>query len=403
VALLWCYCNFPLIFVFLNYHEAAALSSSDTDATNTISTTTTKEAWSVAVVVAVIVKKFILLLLVATRRLHKMMPFCMTLSTMMRVLVVMYYSSINWGTRTATSFIVIEAFLTTSANHASLSRTTRMRSRIGYFNPAVVGIVPSHYSSSLTTTTTTNRFYQESTTALSMAGGPSKTNNNKPSTSPTVGVIQGIGEEGCMLPSPSRVNTMPAIQQATIVIAIFIGLGIGTVLFNTVLTSISSLKYEWFQSFHYSWPITLGLVFTLAGITHFTVAKEYENIYPAPASWGIWYLPGSKEFHVAWTGVAEILGGIGLFLGGIIDFSNKNSSGSGSTLTLFTDAGITSDCAILLFLLTWAVTPANIYMYTHGAKLPMNVEGDVPITFHIVRFIMQIVLLGLLLQIGSSS
>ena len=29
----------------------------------------------------------------------------------------------------------------------------------------------------------------------------------------------------------------------------------------------------------------------------------------------MWYLPGSKEFHVAWTGVVEFLAGLWLIIG----------------------------------------------------------------------------------------
>lgn len=139
----------------------------------------------------------------------------------------------------------------------------------------------------------------------------------------------------------------------------------------------------------------------LAGVTHFTVAEEYENVYPYPNAWGgLWKLPGSPQFHVAWTGVAEFVGGAGLLAGGLIDwlapvyFSSPN---------IVTQAGLESDCAAALYLLTWAVTPANIFMFTHGAKLPMEVEGPVPITFHVVRFALQVVLLGFLYQMGEGT
>ena len=55
-----------------------------------------------------------------------------------------------------------------------------------------------------------------------------------------------------------------------------------------------------------------------------------------------------------------------------------------------------------LLLLSAAVTPANIYMYTHGAKLP--IEGpDVPIIGHAIRGVMQVVLFGLLYQMGQGT
>ena len=56
-------------------------------------------------------------------------------------------------------------------------------------------------------------------------------------------------------------------------------------------------------------------------------------------------------------------------------------------------------CAGLL-LLTIAVTPANIYMYTHGATMG---TGPLPLTFHYIRFAVQCVLLGLLATLAKDS
>jgi hypothetical protein len=38
---------------------------------------------------------------------------------------------------------------------------------------------------------------------------------------------------------------------------------------------------------------------------------------PAQGAWGFWYIPGSKSFHVAWTGVVEFLAGFWLAIGAI--------------------------------------------------------------------------------------
>jgi uncharacterized membrane protein len=213
-------------------------------------------------------------------------------------------------------------------------------------------------------------------------------------------ITPGIGEEGCKLPSPSGVNVMEDSTQAAIFLGILVALGVCTSAFNTLLASLTN-QFEWFQSFRYSWPIALGLVFMAAGVTHFTVAQEYKNIYPYRGAWGgLWELPGSADFHVAWTGVAELVGGTGLLAGGLIDWLAPVYLSSPNIVTA---AGLESDCAAALYLLTWAVTPANIFMFTHGAKLPMEVEGDVPISFHVVRFVMQVVLLGFLYQMGEGT
>lgn len=215
--------------------------------------------------------------------------------------------------------------------------------------------------------------------------------------------VPGIGEEGCALPSPSGVNTLPEFQQAAIFAAIYAGLGVGAYLLYSFLGDIT-LQHEWVQNWRYTWPL-LGVIYVLAGITHFTLEKEYANIFPSKGAWGFWNLPGSPEFHVQWTGVAEILGGLGLLIGGAYDAFAAPYTQFPNVLT---PAGIGYDSAAGLFLLTLAVTPANIFMFTHGAKLPMytpegGVGPEIPVTGHAIRGIMQIVLLALLLQMGDGT
>ena len=193
---------------------------------------------------------------------------------------------------------------------------------------------------------------------------------------------------------------MDDTSQAAVFVGILVALGVCTSLFSAGLAALT-IHYEWFQDFRYSWPLALGPVFMIAGVTHFAVADDYRNIYPYPNAWGgLWKLPGSAEFHVAWTGVAELVGGAGLLAGGLIDWLAPVYVSSPNIVTA---AGLESDCAAALYLLTWAVTSANIFMFTHGAKLPMDVEEPVPISFHAVRFVMQVVLLGLLYQMGEGT
>lgn len=78
-----------------------------------------------------------------------------------------------------------------------------------------------------------------------------------------------------------------------------------------------------------------------------------------------------------WTGVAEFAGGVGLALGGL---------GFGAEL------GLEQAAAWGLFALTLAVTPANIYMFSHGAQLPEGLE--VPVVGHAIRGAFQCLLLA---------
>lgn len=210
-------------------------------------------------------------------------------------------------------------------------------------------------------------------------------------------IVQGVGDEGCALESPSKVNTLSEPIQTGIVLGILATLFAATVPFSNFLTDITN-QYEWVQTWRYTWPL-LGAVYVAAGITHFTIQEEYENIYPTKGAWGIWYVPGDKTFHVQWTGYAEILGGLGLLIGGAFDtFAPVYVSSP----NLFTQAGIASDSAACLLLLTVAVTPANIFMYTHGAKLPRD-GPEVPIAGHVVRGLLQVLLFGLLYQMGEGT
>ena len=138
----------------------------------------------------------------------------------------------------------------------------------------------------------------------------------------------------------------------------------------------SALPDGWYSAWQGTWPVPLGLIFTAAGVAHFTMLEGFCNIYPGRGAWGFWYLPGTASFHVKWTGVAEIAGGVGLALGGL---------GVGPM-------GLMQASAAGLVALTLAVTPANIYMFTHGAQFPVGVE--VPVIGHAIRGVFQCILLA---------
>lgn len=267
------------------------------------------------------------------------------------------------------------------------------------FVPSSNNIQPRHLTTTSRTTSTTPHYYQQTTTQLNLFSNFNfqKSQPKEPAAEP------GIGEAGCALPSPSGVNMLPESQQTAIFVAIYAGLGLGTYLLSSLLSS-ATLQYEWIQSWKYTWPL-LGVIYAAAGATHFTVEDEYVNIYPANKAWGFWSLPGSPQFHVRWTGVAELLGGLGLLIGGAFDAFAPVYTQFPNVLT---PAGIGSDSAAALLLLTLVVTPANIYMYTHGAKLPMKTPDgepglEIPVAGHAIRGVLQVVLLALLYQMGEGT
>jgi len=176
-------------------------------------------------------------------------------------------------------------------------------------------------------------------------------------------------------------------------------LGICTILGGGTLASIHLLTlleevmpYGWYDFWRdATWPIGFGGIYLAAGIAHFTSKQAFVNIVPPYGTWGLWKVPapGAQtlgltygEYHTYWTGIAEIGGGI-LLLG-----------------SLLTDNIPVEVPSFLLFLLTIAVTPANIYMFTHDAEMG---GGIPPIPYpwgHVGRGVMQMVILAMLWKLS---
>ncbi|MDX5298438.1 MAG: DoxX family protein [Gammaproteobacteria bacterium] len=107
--------------------------------------------------------------------------------------------------------------------------------------------------------------------------------------------------------------------------------------------------------------IGLGIVFVWfmgGGIGHFVATAFFVNIVPP-------YVPYPLEM-VYLTGVFEILGALGLLLP-----ATRRLAGLG------------------LFLLTLAVTPANVHMWLNPALFP-----EIPPALLSVRLVIQVMLLG---------
>ena len=135
-----------------------------------------------------------------------------------------------------------------------------------------------------------------------------------------------------------------------------------------------------------------GILYVAAGVGHFAAADAFRAITPPFGTWGLWPVPTAPAFHVAWTGQAELVGGATLVAGGAAALAGVELEAPVKFIPPAACAG--------LLLLTIAVTPANIYMYTHGATMG---TPPLPLAFHYVRFAVQCVLLGLLATLAKDS
>ena len=218
-------------------------------------------------------------------------------------------------------------------------------------------------------------------------------------------VIQPNSSKTTLQVSPSGIDELPLILQSGIFFGIYTVLGVSTTISIQLIESLSKsvigLEKWRYQFIDTSLPILLGLVYLLAGIGHFATQQDFCDIYPPKGTWGIWYLPGTATFHVIWTGIVELLGGAGLLFGGLSSILSNKAEGGGEEDDDWYIKLIQPLSAFALFVLTTLVTPANIYMYTHGAT--MGDMGDLSMSFHYIRFGIQVLFLSLLFVVAKDA
>jgi len=201
-------------------------------------------------------------------------------------------------------------------------------------------------------------------------------------------IVPGVGA-GRELPAPSGINTLDTPLQAAFVIGVLVAIGLGAAAIAGPAFDQVRGSGLWNLS-RPTWPL-LGFIYLAAGIAHFTEADGFENITPPNGTWGFFYTPFSPRVNVLWTGVVEVFGGAWMLFGAGADAAGVNLPAALGP--------VISDGALTLYLLTWIVTPANLYALTHGANFPLDLET--PPKAHAVRLAFQSVLLAMLWEMSQ--
>jgi uncharacterized membrane protein len=199
------------------------------------------------------------------------------------------------------------------------------------------------------------------------------------------------GDELNVVQDPQLISSQIDDVQRLVFVSAFALLGVGTSLCIDLWYRYGRDVLLGAENFHFIrgtvFPISFGVIFALVGVLHFWFVDNFANIVPPRGTWGgIWQLPapGLEQLNLSYAAYLSYVSGIVEFFGGVWLVWAGLQSGSNAVIVP----------ASLLFLVTIAVSPANLYMFTHDAQ-PGGIIPKLPRPYgHFGRFILQCGLLS---------
>jgi len=178
-------------------------------------------------------------------------------------------------------------------------------------------------------------------------------------------------------------------------VSILVGVIVGSFGFVSLYDFVETiLPVSIFEPFYTVLPYVLSSTFIAAGIAHFVLEETFVAFVPPLGTWGgLWQIPAPLseklgltygQYHSFWSGIAEVVVSSSLIAttAGVIDLGPIP--------------------AYLMYLLTLAVTPANIYMFTHNPDVPVIPPVTYPYA-HGGRGVLQCALMGVFYKLAVHS
>ena len=198
-------------------------------------------------------------------------------------------------------------------------------------------------------------------------------------------------------------STLVSAQDARTQQAAFVAIGAGVFGGSLVFLRLYdvlevALPAAAFAPFYAVLPYVLSLAFVAAGIAHFALEDTFTAFVPPRGSWGgLWQVPSPgaealgltyAQYHSFWSGIAEILAGCSLIV---------TTASADGILPL--DVPSPAFPAAAMWAITAAVTPANVYMYTHDPVVPRIPALPYP-WGHVGRGLLQCALLAVFAKLA---